>query len=380
MLKVLHVTAVAERGGLEVVLLNILRSLDRSRFVAEVLLLEDGPFVREVQETGTKTHVISAGRVRNVVRGGKAIATAARLIREHGIDIVQSHNAKAHIYGGLAARIAGVPSVYHLHGVPNPSLSRDGLVSILSVMVPAQRTIACSSYVARAFGAVWRTGRQVIPIRNGVMLGTPPSNEAGVTVRQEFGIPTEAPLVVMPARLQRWKGVHVFLDAAAAIVEKYPEAHFMVVGGALFGLGEEYANELRLQVDRLHLGRAVVFTGYRADVSRFFEAADVVVHSSIEPDPFPTVLLEAMAWGKPVIASDLGGPREIVVQGVTGYLVPPGRAELQSQAIMRLIATPGLRMQMGKAGSTRFQAEFRASRMTAELEALYVDVVGETHD
>lgn len=380
MLKVLHVSAVAERGGLEVILLNILKCLDRSRFVPEVLLLEDGPFVREVQETGTKTHVIPAGRVRDIVRGGKAIASAVRLIRQQEIDIVQSHNAKAHIYGGMAARIARVPSVYHLHGVPKPSITRDGLVSLLSVMIPARRTIACSSYVANAFRAVWRTSRQVAPIRNGVMSGTPVSNGTGVTVRQEFGIPSEAPLVVMPTRLQRWKGVHVFLDAAADVIEKCREARFMVVGGALFGLGERYTDDLRRQVDRLGLGRAVAFTGYRADVSRFFDAADVVVHSSIDPDPFPTVLLEAMAWGKPVIASDLGGPREIVVDGVTGYLVPPGRAELQSQAIMRLIATPGLRLQMGKAGSARFLAEFQATRMTAELEALYEDVMGEKHD
>src|SRR5260370_37475852 len=156
-MKLLYVSSAGQRGGLEVVLLNVLRCLDRSRFTAHVLLLEDGPFVREVEETGTKTDVIEAGRVREVRKGWKAVAEAVRVTRLEEIDLIHTWNAKAHIYGGLAAAIAGVPALYHLHGVPRLTVSRDGLVSLLSVVVPARRTVACSTYVAQSFQQAWRS-------------------------------------------------------------------------------------------------------------------------------------------------------------------------------------------------------------------------------
>ena len=141
---------------------------------------EDGPFVKEVGETGTETHLIRVGRVRQMVKGGKAVMRLVRLIRDQGIDLVHSHNAKAHIYGGLAARIARVPSLYHLHGVPKPTFSRDGVVSILSVLIPARETVACSQYVAGAFKAAWRAKRKVFVIHNGVVLETVgPMSEIG---------------------------------------------------------------------------------------------------------------------------------------------------------------------------------------------------------
>lgn len=375
MLKVLHVSAGAERGGLEVIFLNILKCLDRSRFLPRVLFLTDGPFVREVQEAGIETNLIDAGRVREVVRGGRAVAGMVRLIRDQGIDIVHTHNSKAHVYGGLAARIANIPTLYHMQGVPKPSFSRDGLVSLLSVVIPARQTIACSKYVAKAYKATWHLRRNVLVVHSGVIPEVATRTAETLTVRQEFAIPDGSPMVVMASRLQRWKGVHVFLDSAARVAEKYPEACFLIVGGTLFGLERGYADELRRQADRLGLGRAVVFTGYRTDVSRFFAAADVVVHGSIEPDPFPTVLLEAMVWGKPVVASNSGGPKEIVVHGVTGFLVQPERPDLQAQAIIELIDNPELRLQMGRAGHTRVRTEFQATRMSRHIEVLYEELV-----
>jgi len=375
MMQVLHVSAMAERGGLEVVLLNILPCMDRSRFTPQVVLLEHGPLVREVEETATQTHVIGVGRVRDILRGGKAIARIVRLIRREGIDLVHSYNAKAHIYGGLAAAIAGVPSLYHLQGVPKLTNSRDGVVSLLSVTIPARATVACSSYVAEAFARVWHSRRQIRVIYNGVpsrvrAVGSTPS------VRQEFRIPDGAPIILMATRLQRWKGVHVFLDAAAKVARSYAHVCFVVIGGALFDLEKHYPLQLHQQVERLKLSEVVRFLGFRADVLRFYAAADIVVHSSIDSEPFGMVLLEAMACGKPVIASNAGGPREIVDSGVTGLLVPPGDAEHLAQAILALLRDPERRLRMGQAGAARVRELFSAERMVRQLETLYRAMVG----
>jgi len=178
----------------------------------------------------------------------------------------------------------------------------------------------------------------------------------------------------MVARLQHWKGVHVFIDAVAQVAGRRPEAHFLVVGGTLFGLEKRYDHELRARVASLGLDGTVTFAGHRSDVDRFFAAADVVVHASIEPEPFGMVLVEAMAWGKPVIASDSGGPREIVRHGETGLLVPPNDPALLAHALIRLIEDSELRNRMGKAGAARFKEAFLASRMTRELEEAYEEV------
>lgn len=375
MLKVLHVSAAAERGGLEVIMLNIVKCLDRSRFMPQVLFLTDGPFVEEVKETGAETHVINAGRVREVIRGGRTIVNAVRLIRDQGIGLVHTHNSKAHIYGGLAARIAGVPCLLHLQGVPKPSVSRDGLVSFFSVVIPAYHTIACSNYVAQAFQSVWHASRSVGVVHSGVITDAPRSAADSSTVRKEFGIRDEVGLIVMAARLQRWKGIHDFIDSAAQVVEARPDVVFMVVGGTLFGLERGYPDELHRQVELLGLNRSVIFTGYRPDVTRFFAAADVVVHGSIEPDPFPTVLLEAMVWARPVIASDTGGPIEIVEHGVTGLLVRSGRPDLLAQAILHLIDNPERRLEMGRQGAARVRSLFNAARMTRQIEGLYEEMM-----
>ncbi len=372
--KVLHVAAMAERGGLEVVLLNILKCLDRSRFTPLVLCLENGPFVREVEETATQTHVIEAGRVREMLRVGRTVAKAVRLIRNEAIDVVHSHNAKAHIYGGLAAAVAGIPSLYHLHGVPRPAASRDGVVSLLSVTVPAQRTVACSEYVAAGFRRVWHSRRRLVVIHNGVLSGA--STTGGtLRVREEFGIPDGAPIVLMAARLQRGKGVHVFLDAAVHVARNHPGVCFVIVGGALFGLGEEYTLQLHQQVDRLKLTRAVRFLGFQSDVLRLYSAADLVVQSPIEPEAFGMVLVEAMACGRPVIASDSGASREIVESGVTGLLVPPGDAEQLGEAILTLLGDRERRLRMGQAGAARVRELFSAERMVRRLETVYQEMV-----
>lgn len=374
MLTILYVSAAGERGGVEVALLNTLKCLDRSRFNPVVVLLEDGPFSREIRESGTTVHVVTAGRVRNLWQGFKAVAEIHRIMQRERASVVHTHNAKAHLYGGLAAARVGVPCVYHLHGVPRASLSRDGVVSLLSVLMPSLIAVACSAYVEADFRRMWRSKRHLVVVHNGVEPKPQIKPGAADLVRAEFGVPVDAPLILMVSRLQRWKGIHIFLDAAAHVARKHPDACFLVVGGTLFGLEEDYPLQLQQQVEHLRLGHAVRFTGFQSDVFPFYSASDIVVHSSIEPEPFGMVLLEAMACERPVVASDSGGPREIVRNGVTGLLVPPEDAERLAHAILSLLDDPDRRVRMGQAGAERVRHCFSAERMARELEAIYEQV------
>lgn len=204
-----------------------------------------------------------------------------------------------------------------------------------------------------------------------------PAVEASTSIRLELGISGGALIVLTAARLQRWKGVHVFLDAAAGVITSHPNVCFVIVGGTLFGLEADYRLQLHQQVARSNLSDAVRFAGFQSDMPRFYAAADVVVHSSIEPEPFGMVLVEAMACGKPVIASDAGGPREIVENGVTGLLVPPGDAARLADAISILLSDPERRRRMGQAGAARVRDRFSAERMVRQVEKVYQEIAAE---
>jgi glycosyltransferase involved in cell wall biosynthesis len=141
-------------------------------------------------------------------------------------------------------------------------------------------------------------------------------------------------------RLCRWKGQHVFLDAFAKAFAG-SDARARLVGAPLFG-EEGYEAELRAQIDRLGLGDRVELRGHRDDIAAELADLDVVVHCSTVPEPFGQVVVEAMGVGRPVIASAAGGPLEVVTDGITGLLTPPGDAGALAGAMARLAEDPAL--------------------------------------
>jgi glycosyltransferase involved in cell wall biosynthesis len=375
MTTILYVLPVAERGGAEVILLNIVANLDRARFRPIVLVLEQGPFVAEVERLGVDVVVIPSGRVRSVVKAARAVAQIRDLIRRQSIDIVHTFNAKAHIYGGLAAMWARVRCLFHLHGVPRPSLTRDGVVSTLAVLISADSIVACSQYVADAFTRIWPRARHASVIYNGLAIDAQQTSDVARTVRSEFGIDDEAPLIVSACRLQRWKGPHVLVAAAARVLKARPDARVLIVGGSLFGLEPHYERELRDLVDRLGITRSVTLTGFRSDTHRLLAAADVVAHCSIEPDPFPTVIVEALTLGRAVVAADAGGPVEMIDDGVDGRLVPAGDVARLADAIIELLDDAPLRLRIGTAAARRAAARLQADRMVREFEHTYLSLL-----
>jgi glycosyltransferase involved in cell wall biosynthesis len=370
-----YVQSVAERGGVEVVLVNILRCLDRTLFLPTVFVLSEGPFVQELRATGTEVVVVAAPRTRNVRATREVIAALAREMQQRGVRLVHSHNAHAHVFGGLAARRISAPSILHLHGVPRPSLNHHGALALASLAVPATCTVAVSGWVQQTYERYWLGVRRARVLHNGIDTGSLQEVNDWQTVREEFGIPADAQLVLLAARLERWKGVHIFVEAAAELATKHPRARFLVVGGSLFGLDPEYAEELRRQVRALGLEKRLLLTGHRSDVYRLMRAADVVVQCSVAAEPFGLVLIEAMALCRPVVASALGGAIEIVRHGETGLLVPPGHPEAPAAAVGHLIGDPKHRERLGAAGRARVEERFTAQRMVSGLQRLYHELL-----
>ena len=364
-LRVLLVTASPERGGAETVVQQLVAGLDRARIEPSVVALYEGPFEEELR--AMQASLVQAGRLgrmRNLGRAWGVIGRLAAAIRSGGIDIVHSHGTLAHIVGGLAAWRARVPAIHHVHDLYADTRSMDAVIQHLALRVPAASIVAVSHSARSRLIASGAPYNRVRVVQNGVSLApTAPAFQSSGSA------------IVWCGRLQRWKGAHVFLAAAAMVRERHPHAQFWVVGGTLFGKEPEYAAELEEQAARPELKGAVTFTGHVHDARPYIAAADIVVHSSINPEPFGLVIAEALAEGRPVVAFDEGGPAEMIESGRSGRLVEPGDVDAMASAIDELLRRPDLRARISD-GARQRAKHFGVEAMLRRMQFAYEEVAG----
>jgi glycosyltransferase involved in cell wall biosynthesis len=377
-------------GGAEMCLLTLLEGLDRGRFAPLVVLSGPGPLAAAIAERGVP--VVFEPGMRYLVRGAaspsRVVASLRqfvsvehsllRLIRAEGIDLVHAFVTPALKYGGLAAKLAGIPAVGTLHDVLAPPFSwlrRKVIVTNINrlydrLIVPSRASLA----------VLLRSGAdpvKVTVIPNGVDLERlAPDPAAAARLRADLGLPADAPVVGMVGRFARLKGHDVLLRAIGEVARHDAGVRCLVVGDAVFEGEQEWKREMIALTRRLGLEGRVVFTGWRADVPALLATLDVFVQPSVAPDSFPTAVLEAMAAGRPVVAGDTGGTAEIVEDGVTGCLLPAGDAPRFADAILRLCADRAGSRRMGAAGRARAAREFSRERHCRAIEGLYDAVPG----
>ncbi|MBM3269292.1 MAG: glycosyltransferase [Candidatus Sericytochromatia bacterium] len=304
-------------------------------------------------------------------RGILALArTIADLVAAHGIAVVHANSPTT----ALAARLASslpfrargsrrrVAVIASAHGV-----WRDRVKAGVALMfsLGADSVVGCSDFIRRDLQRRGLLAREVRTIHNGVPQPDAPADPAcRPAVRAECGLPPDAPLVVTAARLADQKGLHHLLAAFPAVRARVPGAALLVAGE-----GERRA-DLEREARDLGLDGAVRFLGRRDDVSRLLAAADVFCLPSLS-EGLPLAIAEAMAAGLPVVATPVGGVPEIVQDGETGFLVPPGDAGALAARLAALLADARLREQMGAWGRLRASRHFSLERMATRFEALY---------
>ncbi len=395
--KLLIVNHAVEMGGAERVLLRFLDALDRGLFEPALACPHHGPLVEAVEEHGIKVHLgYPAARLLEVRRkslGGGPIPrlaypfdfartafSLARLIREERYDLVLTNSAKADIYGSLAGRLAGRPVVWRLHDiVDHDAFSRFNVLLFRTfASLFANRVLAVSGAVREALAAHGVDKDKITVVYNGIdvrgLSASLSRSRSREKLAEEFGIDTGAPLAGLVGRLVDWKGPDRFIAAAAEVSRELPEARFLVVGDAVFGEAS-YVDGLKAQARRLGLESRVVFTGFREDALEMTAGLDLLVHASLLPDPLPTVLIEAMAMGVPVVAADAGGVREIVEDGVTGTVVPPGDVRATARAMLESLSRPEKARAMGEAGRERAARLFDIERQCRVLEEELLSVL-----
>jgi len=175
--------------------------------------------------------------------------------------------------------------------------------------------------------------------------------------------------------LTPWKGQDVFLRAAVQVAEKHPDTEFYVFGDVITPTEKAYADELAGIARSSPHGQRIHFMGFQPDVQQALSSVDVLVHSSVEPEPFGMVVLEGMAMGLAVIASDAGGPREVICHGKDGLLVEPGRPELLAEAMGLLARDRGRVRSLGMEGRKKVERAFRVEETAARLDRLYTAIL-----
>jgi glycosyltransferase involved in cell wall biosynthesis len=349
------------RGGCEVQLINLLSANRLSPAVDyRVCFLANGPMVDAVKNLGYPVHVIPAGRLRNPFKFIAAVIRLALWIRRNRIAYVISWMEKAHIYACPAAILARVPAAWWLRSIDPQSR----LLKFIAAL-PARQVFACSHAAARALSGP--KARDITVCYSAVDLTryNPDALPSPADARAALGLPADRPIVAMVARLQRWKGINEFVEAAAIVLSKDPRPLFLVVGGD-HDLEPGVRAEAQSRVNLLGLPADVRFVGYQPNVPLWMQAADVIVHASIKPEPLGIVVVEAMAMAKPVVASRAGGPLEIISDGIDGRLFTPGDPTAMAAAIAESLVDSPANAHM-KSLARQSAAKFNASRMADEL-------------
>lgn len=367
---------VVERGGGQLAMARLADEL-RGDVEATFVVPAEGPLVDRLRSAGHEVVIVALGDVRNVRIGniniladmvgsgpGLAVATArmARVVRRRGAELVYTNSLKSHVYGSAVARLAGVPHVAHVRDILRPPYLpprlRHALQAFFAVLPP---TAAIANSEATAKAAPFRRPPVVIP--------------SGITrlVEPIPGRPEGGPTLAVLGRLERWKGQDVAIRALARLRRRLPDAR-LLVGGALEVGEPEYAQELRELTEVLGVSDAVEFVGFVDDPYRFFAASALAVHSSVLPEPFGQVVVEAMAVGRPVIATAAGGPLEILERGRFGVLVPPGDPGAVADAAFRVLEDPELYDRLS-AAAVRRAADYTIGRSAAKTLTLLREVV-----
>jgi glycosyltransferase involved in cell wall biosynthesis len=363
-LRVLFVDSQIELSGAGFALLTMLEHLHRAEVApVYVSLAESQPEIwPRIQALEIAAFHLSAGRFRRLDRSARAMYGLRRLIGKEKIDVVVANSGHPLLYARPAAWTAGRPSIWWVHGYVPASASTKEPIARAQRLLSADLLLANSEFTAAQL-AVDFPRHTIRVVRPGVDLHRfRPDPQAGARLRQEAGIPFAEPVIGIFGRLQRWKGQHVFLRAAALVAGRGVRFTAVVAGGTLFDIEPEYAEELKALAGTGQLAGRVRFLGNIANPQDWMNACDVVVHASIEPEPWGLVVAEAMACGRAVIASSAGGPLEMIEHKRTGWLVEPGDEVALAAWLEILLSNPNLRAELGASARAHALAAFDPRR------------------
>ncbi|MGA3128966.1 MAG: glycosyltransferase [Candidatus Korobacteraceae bacterium] len=367
-IKVVRLITGLEVGGAELGLLDSLRHFDRKRFDFVVgCLYNNGSVGRQIEELGVPVfdmRMRSFGDPMGLLRLWQFLKTQKP-------DILHTHLFRANTWGRLLGAGLGIPIIIS----SEHSLTRDAIegrrrTRMLSAIDTCtarccDKIIAVSEATKKYLIENSIPGEKIEVLLNAVDTRQFAPDSTGEAIRDEFGLGSGAVITIV-ARLHRYKNHALLIEAFSRLLAQWKDAKLLIVGGGLL------ESSLRAQAEAMAPG-AVTFAGERNDISEIMAASDVVVLCS-ECETFGRVLVEAMAAGKPVIGTAVDGIPEVIADGQTGILVPPGDCFALTEAMAKLLAERELAASMGRAGRARAYELFDIRKSVGRLQEIYAEL------
>ncbi|HFB52222.1 MAG TPA: glycosyltransferase [Anaerolineae bacterium] len=363
-------------GGAERLLVIYLQHLNRTRFEPRVCVLQvkqNNPMAAEIEKLGVPIDFVPVKRLADPTAPPRLLG----YLRRMRPAVLHTQLEFADTLGGTAAKLLGIPTVSTLHTADAPekgekSYRRLKLRWWILRHFPA-RVIAVSEETRQHHLRVGKLPPQkVITLHNGIDLSRfqPVSPAEIAALRESLGIPAAAPVLVTVAVLRQPKGIQFLLEALPDILQRVPETRYLIVGDG------EYREKLENIAAEKNVTDRVIFAGTRRDIPQLLAATDIFVLPTLT-EALPTVLAEAMAAEKPIIASHVGGVPEMVDDGQNGLLIPPADPPALTEACLKLLENPQRARAMGKTGQQIVGERFDIQRQVRRLESLYLDICGE---
>lgn len=381
----------AQLSGGELALLGLVRNLDKSKFKATVVLGAEGPLAEKIRDSSIDVVILpldpevldtkkeslnwvalfQLSKVLNSLLYALKLAKLAKSLRA---DLIHTNSLKSDVIGGLAGRIAAIPVIWHVRDLITEDYLPATAVVVFRKLARILPTFIIGNSNATLTTLALPDSTYSKVIYSGVDLNNIPSENNGLAGEWQ---PSEVLTIGVIGRLSRWKGQHIFIQAAEVVHKNFPNVTFQIIGGALFG-EHDYVAELHALTSKLKLENCVHFTGHVADVQSILPKLDIIAHASTSGEPFGRVIVEGMAHGKPVIATDGGGVPEVIANNETGLLVPMNDHEALAKAMIRLIKDPKLAMALGRKGKQRAMEAFSVEQTTENVERVFEKIVCRT--
>ena len=383
----------AEMGGGEFSLLTLIKELNKEVFTPIVVLGTVGPFKDKLDASGINTKIIKVpdyfrrykrdpsrknnffSLIKSLFILHKLVKKTEKIIKKNKAKVIVINTVKSAFFGIPAARRAAIKSVWVIRDCLSKDYYRKAFLRSIKSLSRKAGKIICTSQEVKAH-LVKLAGNdledKINIVYNGADLNRFNPSLKGESVKKELLL-QDKHIISLIGRLEPWKGQKVFIRAAQIIFEKREDLRFLVVGGPLFGR-EKYEKECHILVKELALEGKVLFLGFRDDIPDIIAASDIIVHTSILPEPFGRDIIEAMACAKPVISTNIGGPAEII-SSETGILIEPGKPELLADEIIKLINDPDKMILLGKEARKRIEEKFDIRKTTAQIENILKDMV-----
>ncbi|MFI5456417.1 MAG: glycosyltransferase [Isosphaerales bacterium] len=360
MLNVLQLIPTLDRSGAEKQMVLLAKGLSPDRFRVEVATLTRlGPFEAELNAAGVPVTAIGKHFKLDPI----ALLRLTRFLKTRAFDVVQTWLFAANTYGRAACRLAGIPVVVVAEMAVDLWKGRSEQFVDRRLATWCDRVVGNSHAVVDFYRRLGVPDDRLAMIYSGMGAEEPPIIDPRA-IRASFGFEAEAPLVLFAGRLAEQKRVDDLLKALDLLQHVQPDLRTLIAGDG------PLRDQLEERAQAYHLDGRVRFLGHRDDLPRLLAAADLVVLPSAY-EGLPNVVLEAMRFRKPVVATAAPGTTEAVIDGQTGLLIPVGNVQLLARAIRDIVRDPVMARRLGEAGRARVEAHFRADTMVAQFAELY---------